>query len=246
MNYFISDLHLGLGSTESYKCREKLLLRFIDKIRPNCDKLFIVGDLFDYWFEYKTVIPRPFFRTLTALDGLKNQGAEIIYLMGNHDFGHKDFFETELSIPIIPDDYECELSGKKFYISHGDGKSNNDLGYRVLKRILRNPAAKKLYSWIHPDVGISIASGSSHKSRKYTEDKDYGEIDGMKQFAEMKISEGYDFVVMGHRHKAEFTELGGGVYINLGTWLKEPYYGIFDGSRFELLKVSGLLGESEG
>ncbi len=245
MNYFISDLHLGFGSPESYKRREELFLSFINHIKSDCKKLFIAGDLFDYWFEYKTVIPKHFFRTLTALDELQKHGGEIIYLMGNHDFGHKDFFEIELGIPIITDDYRCELSGRKFYISHGDGKSNNDLGYRTLKKILRSSVSRRLYGWIHPDIGIAIASGSSHKSRKYTGEKDFGDTDGMKEFATIKISEGFDFVVMGHMHRAEITALCGGTYINLGTWLKEPYYGIFDGSRFELLKVSDLLADSD-
>jgi UDP-2,3-diacylglucosamine hydrolase len=234
MIYFFSDVHLGLFPREEDKKREQKLLDFFDRIKVDCTKLIIVGDLFDYWFEYKTVIPKYFFRTITKLFELRKQGIEIEYIMGNHDFGHKDFFEKELDIKIHKDDIEREFDGKKFYISHGDGKSNKDTGYKILKKILRAPLSLYLFLKLHPDFGIGIASGSSQKSRVYTDKKNYGKTDGMRDFAFKKIEEGFDFVIMGHRHKAEVTNHKNGTYINLGEWINKPHYGTFINGKFKL------------
>jgi UDP-2,3-diacylglucosamine hydrolase len=241
MIYFISDIHLGLEKRELDIERENLLINFLRKIKNDCEILFIVGDLFDYWFEYKTVIPKFYTRTLAALLDLHESGIKIEYLMGNHDFGHIDYFEKELGIPIYKDDIERTLGGKRFYISHGDGKANNDAGYRFMKKILRNKISMKLFQFIHPDYGIALAKGSSRKSRRYTDQKNFGPICGMKEFAEQKINEGFDFVIMGHRHRAEYAELPGGIYINLGAWTKEPLYAVFDGGKLELKRVGDFV-----
>ena len=138
MIYFISDAHLGHEKKDINRTVEDTLIAFLGKIQSDCEKLFIVGDLFDYWFEYKSVIPKIYIRTLAALINLKDKGIPIEYIMGNHDFGHYKYFEEEMGIPVFRDDIEREINGKKFYISHGDGKSYNDTGYLILKKILRN------------------------------------------------------------------------------------------------------------
>lgn len=234
MIYFISDVHLGHEPRPQDKLREDKLLAFLQSIKHDCDTLVIAGDLFDFWFEYTTVVPKYYYRTLTALHEMKQSGIEIVYLMGNHDFGHKSFFEEELGIKIYRDDVECLLAGKRFYLSHGDGKSYNDTGYKLLKKIMRNPIALWIYCKFHPDWGIWLAHGSSKKSRQYTAEKNYGESDGMKDFAKAKLEQGFDFVIMGHRHKAEKIQYGKGYYINLGEWLRKPTYGTFNGEEFEL------------
>ncbi|MBM2816230.1 MAG: lpxH [Ignavibacteria bacterium] len=239
MIYFISDVHLGFDKGESDKARENLLIEFLDKIESSCEKLFIVGDLFDYWFEYSSVIPRNYIRTLSKLLALSQSGIPIEYLIGNHDFGHVDFFEKELGIPVFGDDIEREIKGKKFYISHGDGKSNNDIGYRILKKILRNKYCQRLYRLLHPDWGIALASNSSRKSRHYTGKKDFGLSEGMSEFAKSKIDAGFDFVIMGHRHRAEVIDFSNGKYINLGDWLGPATYAVFDGNDVHLKKVDG-------
>lgn len=245
MHYFISDIHLGFFPRHIDRERENALLNFLDSIRNDCESLFIIGDLFDYWFEYKTVIPKPFIRTLAELYNLKKEGIRIEYLMGNHDFGHLDFFETELEIKIHHDDYQCEIAGKRFYLSHGDGKIDKDKGYRILKKALRNPLSKRLFRLIHPDCGIWLASSSSHKSRHHTDNKSYGDYDSLEHFAKLKIEEGYDYVIMGHRHKAISASIGNGYYINLGEWLKNPHIGTFNGENFSLIKLSDYF-ESRG
>jgi UDP-2,3-diacylglucosamine hydrolase len=239
--YFISDLHLGYYDRATEKERQELLLAFLNTLPVSGTTLVIVGDLFDYWFDYKYVIPKDFFRVVTKLMDLKDNGVEIIYLMGNHDFGHYRFFPGELGIEVIPDDFRATFYGKKFYISHGDGKIANDKGYLILKKFLRNSFVQSLFRLVHPDIGIRIASMSSKKSRHYTTRRQMKDFDSLFDFAKKKIDEGFDFVVMGHTHKADFKQYNGGVYVNLGSWLDTPLCGIFDGSNFELVEVEKII-----
>jgi UDP-2,3-diacylglucosamine hydrolase len=187
------------------------------------------------------VIPKDFYRTLAKLKELTESGIEIEYIMGNHDFGHRDFFSNELGIKVLETDIEREHGGKKFYISHGDGKADNDTGYLILRAILRNKITNKLYRFIHPDLGIGVASGSSQKSRSHTSSKEYGENEGMHNFAKKKLEEGFDYVIMGHRHKKLVLEHNGGTYINLGEWINDPSYGKFDGNKFELISLDSAM-----
>ncbi len=237
MIYFFSDVHLGLFERNKEIERENLLVKFLEAISEDCQKLFIVGDLFDFWFDFKTVIPRNFFRTISSLYKLKTKGIEIFYFMGNHDFGHYNFFETELGIPVIPNDLEIVLSGKKFFISHGDGKIPNDYGYFFLKKILRNRIAQKLYRFIHPDIGIWLASHSSKKSRYYSQHRNPIDVDPLFEFAKTKIEEGFDFVVMGHSHHVSYINHQHGIYVNLGDWFAEPMFARFNGDSIALMKV---------
>jgi UDP-2,3-diacylglucosamine hydrolase len=168
----------------------------------------------------------------------------IDYLMGNHDFGHRDFFEKELHIPIHAGDIQRTLLGKKFYIAHGDGKALNDKGYLILRKILRNRAALKLYSVVHPDIAIPLAEWVSSGSRGYTDQRDaLQKQDGLRLFAEALLSKGdADYVIMGHRHKPEIHELARmsgepGRYINLGDWIKNNTYGVFDEEGFRLVNA---------
>ncbi|MEW6510757.1 MAG: UDP-2,3-diacylglucosamine diphosphatase [Bacteroidota bacterium] len=223
--YFISDVHLGLGSREEEKAKETRLIRFLDRVRPDAEQLFIVGDLFDFWFDYRTVIPRGFHRTLAALQEFTDAGKQIHYLVGNHDCWMGDFFETEIGARIYEQPFEIRLQGKRTYIHHGDGLAENDLGYRLIKPILRNRIAVKAYRWLHPDIGVRIARGTSRTSREYTTNKHYGEETGMIRYAEGKIGEGFDLVIMGHHHKPVVHRLRGGVYVNLGDWITCNTYG---------------------
>jgi len=232
---FISDQHLGLQTKEIENKKERLLVKFLKFAEDNCDELFILGDLFDYWFEYKRVYQKGFFRTFTALQDVTERGIRIHYFIGNHDFLHRDFFTKEIGIKMYNDPIEVMLNGKKFYIGHGDGLVQNDIGYRILKVILRNKFIQRLYSLLHPDIGVAIASKTSKSSRAYTKQKDYGEIDGMLNAAKQKIDEGFDYVMFGHTHERSFVEYRGGRFINLGSWIEAPCYGKFDSGEFEII-----------
>ncbi len=241
MVYFISDLHLGYFEGEKEKKREELFLSFLDFIATKENSIVIIGDLFDYWFDYKFVIPKKFYRIVSKFAEIKSKGIEIIYLMGNHDFGHYKFFQEELGIEIHTEDLELIFYGKKFYISHGDGKISNDKGYLILKKFLRNHFVQWLFRLLHPDFGLWLAISSSRKSRNYTTKRDKKDFNSLFEFAKKKIEEGFDFVIMGHSHKSEFKEYLGGVYINLGDWFNTPLCARFDGSKIELLEIRKLL-----
>jgi UDP-2,3-diacylglucosamine hydrolase len=212
---------------ETERKKEDLLLKFLRCI-PEGSELFILGDLFDYWFEYKRVYQKGFYRTLAALDDLINRGNKIHYFIGNHDFFHNGFFDKELGIKLYAQPVSLTLNNKKFYLGHGDGLVENDTGYNILKSILRNKFIQRLYALIHPDIGVAIASSTSRKSRDYTSARDNGEGDGLFNAAKKKIEEGYDFVLFGHLHKKCNIKYKNGFYINLGSWLDKPCYGEFD------------------
>jgi UDP-2,3-diacylglucosamine hydrolase len=239
--YFISDCHLGFGTDrEEDRNREKRLLAVLEQIETEARQgivgaLYLVGDLFDSWFDYRQVIPRRHVRTLAALARIRDH-ISVEYLMGNHDFGHRDYFAAELNIPVHSDDITRDLNGKRFYIAHGDGKALNDTAYLVLRKILRNRFSLWVYSWIHPDIGIWLAERVSGGSRAYTDQREaLQKQDGLRIFAEQKIHEGYDYVIMGHRHKPEIAIIDGkGTYVNLGDWLRYYTYGVFDGDSFTL------------
>jgi len=159
------------------------------------------------------------------------------YFIGNHDFLHRDFFEREFDAVMYGDSLSTELNGKKFFIAHGDGMVSNDTGYNILKWILRNKFFQFLYSLLHPDLGISIASKTSKKSRDYTDKKDYGEVDGLYETAKKKIDEGFDYVLFGHLHKYIWKTYKQGNYINLGSWLDKPCYGVLKNQKFEIVDL---------
>ncbi len=237
--FFISDAHLGLGTKEEERAKERRLVDFLISLRSRARYLFIVGDLFDAWFEYRTVVPKGYYRLFTALEDLRNDGAEIHYLAGNHDFWVRDFFTTDLGIVMHREPWSLVIDGKRILLHHGDGLALNDRGYAILKPILRNPLSVWLYTWLHPDLGIPLARGSSQKSRQFTTAKHYGEEDGMRKYAADKIREGYDIVVMGHRHEPQRVDIGSGVYINLGDWITHNTYAELSGGAVELKTWNG-------
>jgi len=232
---FISDIHLGLQSKAIENRKERLLVNFLRFAQENAKELFIVGDLFDYWFEYKKVYQKGFFRTLTALQDLTESGVKVHYIIGNHDFMHRNFFRDEIGTIMYEDSIKTELNGKKFFIGHGDGLVKNDYGYLILKKILRNKILQKFYSWLHPDIGVSLASSASKSSRDYTSKKDYGEEDSMFEAAKGKINDGFDYVLFGHLHNRCYEKYKNGYYINLGSWLDEPCYGVYKNNKFEIV-----------
>ena len=234
--FFISDAHLGLGNNEEEKNKERRLIDFLRYVQQRGTVLYILGDLFDAWLEYRRVIPKGHHRILTALEDLSEANVKVHYLTGNHDFWMRDFFKEHLGIETYRNPIEATIDGKRFYLHHGDGLASKDWGYRLLKKILHNPLCIWLYLWIHPDIGIWLASTSSRKSRNYTSSKNYGNDDGMKRFAEAKIAEGFDYVMMGHRHQPTSAALGKGMYINLGDWITYFTYAEYSDGKLEFKK----------
>ncbi|MFI5236721.1 MAG: UDP-2,3-diacylglucosamine diphosphatase [Ignavibacteriales bacterium] len=235
--FFISDIHLGLQEKSWENEKEKKLVSFLKFAETNCDELFIVGDLFDYWFEYRKVYQKGYYRTLAALKDLSEKKIKLHYFIGNHDFLHRDFFRKEFGAIMYEDSHSAELNGEKFFISHGDGMVSNDTGYNILKWILRNKFFQVLYSLVHPDLGIAIASRTSKSSRNFTDKKNYGDVDGLFEAAKKKIDDGFDYIIFGHLHKRIRESYNHGQYINLGSWLDKPCYGIFKNQKFEIINL---------
>lgn len=246
MIYFISDLHLGLGERSADKERERLLLKFLSHIKPHTERLFILGDLFDYWFEYKTVVQKQHIRTLAALADIVESGILVDYVIGNHDFGHRNFFAEELGVTVHYSDFSVNLHGKTFMLAHGDCKELDSRKSRFIRSILRNPLALKAWTALHPDIGIGLASAASRKSRIQSGlQPTANEKEGLERFARQSIGEGYDYVVMGHIHLPYTARLEdkdrSGLYVNTGDWLIHDTFAQFDGQTLELCRLSDVV-----
>lgn len=234
LTYFISDVHLGEQPEHLEKVRVKQFVKFLREIEKSASSIFFVGDLFDFWFEYKYVIPKKHFATIHQLARMREKNIKITYLAGNHDFWLGSFFDRELGIQTLNDEWTGEIEGKRFFLYHGDGVAKKDSGYRLLKKILRNPVSIKLYRWIHPDLGIPFARFASGSSRQYTNRIDLKDHSDYIDFARKRFEEGYDYVIMGHRHNPYEHEENGKKYINLGDWLDSFSYAVFDGTDLKI------------
>jgi len=232
--YFISDIHLGAKSQEEEKDRVSYFLKFLQSIEDKAEQIFFVGDIFDFWFEYKYAIPKRHFSVLHQFKRFADKNIKMHYLTGNHDFYLGEFFFKEMGIITHDEDWSGTISGKNFYLYHGDGVAKKDYGYRMLKRILRNKLNIRLYRMIHPDLGIPFAKFVSGSSRYYTSQINLKDHNDYIEFAKVKFKEGYDFVLMGHKHTPlEITEENK-KYINLGDWLVNFSYAVFDGNNLKL------------
>lgn len=233
--YFISDAHIGTPEKELEALKEQKLLSFLEHVGENGQRLFIVGDLFDFWFEYKTVIPRGYTSILYSLWRLKNIGVELHYLAGNHDFWMQDYLPKELGIRLHFDELDYTINGKRFYILHGDGLARNDRGYRMMKRIFRNRTNIFLYSLLHPNVGIPLAKWVSSLSRQHNRKVLPQSDDEYIKLAQQKFDEGYDYTIFGHLHSPRYEQFSGKIYINLGDWIRHFSYAVYDGNEIKLL-----------
>jgi len=232
--YFISDLHIGVDCSEEEKQRQKKILEFLNTISKDATHLYIVGDLFDFWYEYKKVIPKKYFDFLYILKSMTNRGVEIHYLAGNHDFYLGNFFDEYMNVKTWQDEYTFKLAGKKFYLLHGDGLAKRDKSYRFLKRVLRNKTNNRIFRWLHPDFGIPFARFISGSSRNYTRNINLQDEEDYKEFAKKQFSNGYDFVLLGHRHIPLEYKNDNHIYINLGEWFEANSYAVFDGNELKL------------
>lgn len=238
--YFSSDNHLGAPTQAESLPREKVFVKWLDEIKHDAEAIFLLGDLFDFWFEYKTVVPKGFVRTLGKLAELSDSGIQIHFFVGNHDLWMHDYFETELNIPVYHDPKEFVFNNKHFFIGHGDGKGPGDKGYKRMKKVFANPFSKWLYRWLHPDIGVRLAQYLSVKNKLISGDEDAKflgeEKEWLAQYSKRKLeSKHYDYFVFGHRHLPMEIQVGeNSTYFNLGDWINHYTYGVFDGEKFEL------------
>jgi len=245
--YFLSDFHLGAPNYESSLAREKKIVAFLESIRPTAVSIFIVGDMFDFWFEYRHVVPKGYVRLLGKLAEIVDSGIPVYFFVGNHDMWMRGYFEKELNIPVYFEPKTYEWNGKKFFIAHGDGLGPEDHGYKMLKKVFRNPLSQSLFGMLHPSWGIGLANYFSRKSRQKTGSSDEVFLGEEKEWLiifsrQMLAKEDFDYFIYGHRHLPMELPLGSNShYINLGDWIKYFTYAEFDGQQTVLKKLDHLL-----
>lgn len=237
--YFASDFHLGAPNFEESLKREKLLVKWLDEIKADAEVIYLVGDIFDFWFEYKHAVPRGFTRLMGKLAELCDNGMEIHVFTGNHDMWIFDYLPKETGVIMHREPIDVEYNGKKFHIGHGDGLGPGDRGYKFIKRVFASKVCQWLFARLHPNFGIRIANFWSRKSRSHTKKKDefHGEDkEWLVIYSKEKLKEkDYDYFVFGHRHLPLDIDIDGKAkYINLGDWIEYYTYAEFDGENLEL------------
>lgn len=232
--YFASDLHLGIPDYESSLQREKKFVRWLDLIKRDAEELHLVGDVFDFWFEYGKSVPRGFVRLLGKIAELSDSGVKIYWYLGNHDMWIFDYIPRELGVEMIPNELIKEYGGKRFFIHHGDGLGPGDKGYKFLKKIFRSRLCQWLFARLHPNFGIWLANLSSQTSRNQDKEHLKGfqgeENEWLVQYCKEKLEkEHFHYLIFGHRHLPLDIEIKSARYINLGDWITHFTYAVFDG-----------------
>ncbi len=243
--YFLSDFHLGAPDYDRSLEREKTVVEFLDQIKSDASEIFIVGDIFDFWYEYRKVVPKGYVRLLGKLAELTDLGIQIHFFVGNHDMWMKNYFQKELKIPVYFEPKDFERSGKNFHIAHGDGLGPGDHKYKFIKKIFRSRFCQWLFGIFPPYIGMSLANYFSRRSRAQTgsteevflgEDKEWLII----YSKEMLKKKDFDFLIFGHRHlPIDFRLNNGSRYINLGDWIHYYTYAQFDGEQMKLKSFKG-------
>lgn len=238
--YFLSDFHLGAPNYEQSLVREKKIVAFLEHIRHTASAIFIVGDLFDFWYEYKTVVPKGYTRILGKLAELTDSGIPIHFFVGNHDMWMNGYFEKELNIPVYYHPQTFTFGNKQFLIGHGDGLGPGDAGFKMLKKVFRNRFCQWAFGQMHPSIGMGVANYFSRKSRQKTGSNDEVFLGADKEWLILYCKETlqqqhYDYFVFGHRHLPLDFDLGNNSrYINLGDWIVNFTYATFDGTQMQL------------
>ena len=236
--YFASDFHLGVPSYEASLAREKKIIRWLDSIEQDAHSIFLVGDIFDFWFEYKHVIPKGFIRLQGKLASLTDKGIPVYWFTGNHDMWIFDYFTKELNISILREPQELVINNTKILVGHGDGLGPGDYFYKFLKKIFANSFFQWVFRMAPPAVGIGIANGWSRRSRiiGLKKEKFLGDDEWLYVYCkELETKSHHDYYIFGHRHLPLNLEVGNGAhYINLGEWVNYYTYAEFDGKELLL------------
>ena len=240
--YFASDQHFGAPTAEASFPREQKFIAWLDEIKKDAEAVFLLGDLFDFWFEYKAVVPKGFIRVLGKLAALRDAGIPIYFFVGNHDLWMDDYFQKELDIPVYHEPQEFLIDTKKMLIGHGDGLGPGDKGYKRMKKVFTFPLFKWLFRWLHPDIGVKLGQYMSVKNKLISGDEDAQflgeENEWLVQYCKRKLAlKHYDYFVFGHRHLPLEIKLGqDSMYVNLGDWIQYFTYGVFDAQTLILKK----------
>ena len=240
--YFISDFHLGVPNDTDSRKREDKIVAWLNSIKHDAQILYLMGDVFDYWFEYKEVVPRGYVRLLGKLAELSDAGVEMHYFTGNHDMWVFDYLPKEIGLQVHRAPIQKEYNGKKFFLGHGDGLGPGDFGYKFIKKVFANKLSQWLFARVHPNTGIGLMKFFSRKSRIATGTSDDVYLGDDKEWLmifsrEVLQKEHYDYFIFGHRHLPLDKQLNDqSRYINLGEWINHFTYAVFDGQELQLKK----------
>ncbi len=242
--YFASDFHLGVPDQKTTIEREKRLVKWLEMIRHDAHSIYLVGDMFDFWFEYKSTVPKGFIRFLGKLAELRDAGLPIYFFTGNHDLWMFDYFQKELDITIYTHPKELQIGNHRFLIGHGDGLGPGDGFYKFLKRVLfANPVCHWLFARLHPNLGMYLAHTWSKSSRIANMKREQFKSDENEfLFAycqDVEKKDHHDFYVFGHRHlPLDLKVTDNSRYINLGEWVNYSPYAVYDGKDIQLKSFS--------
>lgn len=241
--YFASDVHLGHPSLEKGLWREQLFVKWLDKIKQDAAEIYLVGDIFDFWYEYKKVVPRGFTRTLGKMAEITDAGIPIHFFTGNHDLWVFDYLPKETGVILHRQPLETQLLGKKFYIAHGDGLGPGDKSYKLLKKVFTSKMLQWMFSRLHPNFALWLAHSWSNASRDAKGIQAQGfngeNSELLYKYAQAELKKKtFDYFVFGHRHLVIKKPIANATFINLGDWLYNFSYGVFDGTHFELRKIN--------
>lgn len=240
--YFASDNHLGAPNLEESLVREKKFVSWLDTIKKDAEAIFLVGDIFDFWFEYSEVVPKGFTRTLGKLAEISDAGIPIHYFAGNHDMWLVDYFQKELNLTVHDKPKIFTINDKKFFVGHGDGLGPGDKSFKIMKKIFKNSFFNWCFRCVHPDLGIKLGKYLSNKNRLKSSLEDLkfngNENEWLTKYCKEKLkNEHYDYFIFGHRHIPLEIELSpNSTYINLGDWITHFSYAVFDGRQVLLDK----------
>jgi UDP-2,3-diacylglucosamine hydrolase len=243
--YFLSDFHLGVPDAEKSRQREKLIVQFLEEVKKDAHTIFLVGDMFDFWFEYRTVVPKGFVRLLGKLAELSDSGIQLHFFVGNHDMWVSDYFQKELNMPVYYGPRAFTFNNCSFYIAHGDGLGPGDRGYKAMKKVFRSPVCQWLFGILPPAIGIGTANFFSRKSRRaqeHIEEEFLGEENEwlLTYSRELLQKQEHNFFVFGHRHlPIDYRLSTKSRYINLGEWVNFQTYAVFNGKEMELKSYTG-------
>ncbi|PWJ44991.1 UDP-2,3-diacylglucosamine diphosphatase [Sediminitomix flava] len=238
--YFASDFHLGSPSFEESRKREDLIVEWLEEVRKDAAHIFLIGDIFDFWFEFKTVIPKGFIRFQGKLAEITDSGIPVTIFTGNHDMWLFDYFPTELGVQLLREPTDFKIGNHQFHIGHGDGLGPGDYTYKILKKIFANKICQWLFGFLHPNIGIGIATAWSQSSRKKNHFKDEGFVAKEREWiwtycTEEEAKKHHDFYVFGHRHLPLDLEVNESAkYLNTGAWFSDNSFGVYDGTDLHL------------
>ena len=232
--YFVADAHLGQGTPDSNRARERDLLRLFDTVLGERAALYVAGDLFDFWFEYAYTVPKHYVGVLQKLGELRRAGLSVTYVGGNHDFWIGDYLRRELDVDFTDTPLPLSIQGRRVLLAHGDGMGPGDRGYKLVKRVLRNPLARALFRWIHPDIGIPLARMTSHTSRHHPPRPRPSEGWLFETVARPVFRAGYDALVLAHFHVPVHRRESDGELLVLGDWIERRTYARLEDGVFRL------------